>query len=296
MKKGLKILLSILAFIYFSIIIVITGFLLCYNQYKITVINDNTFLLIDDKSEKYNDGDLVIVKRNPNSEIQINDEILFYDMEKGKYTVNSGTVTDIRAVTGDEVTFTINSNHDVSSQSIVGKISSAKVFPVLGKILSVIESRFGFLLLVIFPALLFFFFEAYHLIKEIREPDDFEEDEVPEETSNTLGEKVVATALPVENVTNNLEANVSSTTVPVVSTNLSEEVESPETIISEVKTEPSVSADIFDSAVPSVDAEVQTPVPVEPAVSNEAQTPASVEPTVSAEVRKTESSDVESLF
>lgn len=230
MKKGLKILLSVVAFIYFSIIIVITGFLLCYNQYKITVINDNTFLLIDDKSEKYKDGDLVIVKRNPNNEINVNDEILFYDMDKGKVTVNSGVVTKTRVVNDVEMTFTINNSHDISSQTVVGKTSSAKVYPGLGKILYIIESRFGFLLLVIFPALMFFFYEAYHLIHEIRNPDDDEDDD---EDNSDLERKEVLEEKPesessIMNVTSALDEKKEFENSAVESKNVLEEKTEPE--------------------------------------------------------------------
>lgn len=302
MKKGFKILLSVLAFVYFSIIIVITGFLLCYNQYKITVINNNTFLLIDDKSDKYSDGDLVIVKKNANSEINVNDEILFYDIEKGKVTINTGNVTATRVVNADEMTFTVDDDHDVSSQAVVGKTSTAKVYPVLGKLLYIVESRFGFLLFVIFPALLFFFYEAYRLVHEIRNSGDDAEEKSEELNSvNTVDNSVNETVDPVLETAKD-DSNLEATPAPATNT-LDEEVSETRNGLEEGVT--SVSNNL--EATPAVSEDLKS----EPSVTNTIENVPSEEKNDNADLsnifnssmpsendgtNSSESNDVESLF
>lgn len=170
MKKIVRVLLSVLGVIYLGVILFATICLLCYNQYKVTEIGDKTFILIDDKSDKYTDGDLVIFTKNANSEIQNGDEIFFYEVSQGKASVNTGVVSNAEVINENETTFTINGNHKISSESVIGKTLTASVYPKVGKILYIIESRFGFLLFVILPALLFFFYEIYRLVMEIKAP------------------------------------------------------------------------------------------------------------------------------
>lgn len=175
MKKVLKVLLWIIGICYFTVIIEVTACLLCYNQYKVTEMFDRSFIMIDDNSDMYQDGDLVLFKKNELNEINKNDVIFFYEVTNGVPSIKYGTVTEILPVSTDERTFTINNNHDISSDSLIGKTETAKVYPKLGKILTVLESRFGFLLLVILPTLILFLYELYLVIVEIKTP--IEEDE-----------------------------------------------------------------------------------------------------------------------
>lgn len=192
MKKIVKILLSLCGLVYLGIIIFATICLLFYNQYKVTQINDKTFILIDKKSDKYTDGDLVIFTKNPNSEIKTGDEIFFYEVSQGKVSVNTGVVTKSEFISDDETTFTINNNHPISSESVIGKTLTANVYHGVGKVLYVLESRFGFLLLVILPALLFFFYEIYRLIMEIKTPVTEDDEVVNQVPSQETDEKVVS--------------------------------------------------------------------------------------------------------
>ena len=168
MKKILKIGLSIVGILYLAVIIFVTGCLLFYNQYKVTQINDKTFIIIDDKSDMYKDGDLVIFKKNANDDIKSGDEIFFYEVTNGEVNIVSGKVTKSEKITDKETTFTINGNHEISSESVIGKTITASTYPSVGKVLYIFESRFGFLLLVILPALLFFFYEIYRLVMDIK--------------------------------------------------------------------------------------------------------------------------------
>lgn len=210
MKKMGKVLLSVLGVVYLGVIIFATVCLLFYNQYKVTQINDKTFILIDAKSDKYTDGDLVVFTKNPNNEIKNGDEIFFYEVSQGKVSVNTGVVSNSEFIDEDETTFTINDNHKISSESVIGKTLTANVYPKVGKILYVIESRFGFLLFVILPALLFFFYEIYRLVMEIKTPveEDKEEPELKEVVVSKLD-----TAIDNDNLNNNDNSLYTESTV-----------------------------------------------------------------------------------
>lgn len=177
MKKVLKCILGIIGICYFAIVIVVTACLLCYNQYKVTEMFGYTFVMIDDNSDMYNNGDLVLFQENELNDIRRNDTIFFYEVTNGVASIRYGTVTEIMPVTNEEKTFTINNNHDISSESLIGKTDTAKVVPKLGQVLTVLESRFGFLILVILPTLILFLYELYRVIVEIKTPIDDDEDE-----------------------------------------------------------------------------------------------------------------------
>lgn len=170
MKNILKVILGIIGVCYLAVIIVVTACLLCYNDYKVTEMLGYSFIIIDENSEKYNDGDLVLFRQGEMDKVEQNDEIFFYEVTNGIPSIHYGTVTEVLPIDEDERTFTINDNHDISSESLIGKTETARVYPHLGKILSILESRFGFLILVILPTLLLFLYELYRVMIEIKTP------------------------------------------------------------------------------------------------------------------------------
>lgn len=170
MKNILKVILGIIGVCYLAVIIVVTACLLCYNDYKVTEMLGYSFIIIDENSEKYNDGDLVLFRQGEMDKVEQNDEIFFYEVTNGIPSIHYGTVTEVLPIDEDERTFTINDSHDISSDSLIGKTETARVYPQIGKILSILESRFGFLILVILPTLLLFLYELYRVMIEIKTP------------------------------------------------------------------------------------------------------------------------------
>lgn len=176
MKKVLKIIGVILLVIYVGIAILLTFLLLKYNDYNITEVNGKSFIIVkdDDLKPSYNKGDLVIVNRGDNSDIKPGDKIFFYDVDDDKVTVNLGNVIDKSVVNEKEVTFVMDGDYPISSEYVIGKSSTSKSYSNLGSILSVLESRYGFLFIVIFPILILFIYEIYAAIKELKSPIDDE--------------------------------------------------------------------------------------------------------------------------
>ena len=139
MKKILKIIGIIFIVIYCVISITLTICLLNYNDYNITVLGDKIF---------------------------------FYDKEEEQVTVNLGTVVSKKNITKTETTYTMNGDYPISSEYLIGKTETSKVYHGLGSVLSVLESRFGFLFLIIFPILILFIYEVFIVIKEVKTPDE----------------------------------------------------------------------------------------------------------------------------
>lgn len=172
MKKVLKIFGGILVTIYILIAVVLTACLLTYNDYKISVFGDRSLIILEDNelAPKYKKGSLLIVKKNSNDDIKQGDEIFFYNTYKNKVVVNVSKVNKVKKVTDTETTYTINGKYEISSQYVIGKADTTTVINDVGSILSVLESKWGFLLVIVFPISLLFIYELYIIIREIKEP------------------------------------------------------------------------------------------------------------------------------
>ena len=66
----------------------------------------------------------------------------------------------------------MNGDYKLSSEYVIGKTKTSKTYHKLGSILAVLESRIGFLFLIIFPILIVFIYEIYAVIKEIKSPNE----------------------------------------------------------------------------------------------------------------------------
>ena len=152
MKKVLKGLGIVLVGVYAVIAITLTVFLLNYNKYNITELNNKSLIIVRDEELKpdFQKGDLVIVNKDANKDIKVGDKIFFYDNYKQTVSVNLGTVLEKETITKEESTFVVDGDHAVSSEYVIGTARTSKTYSKLGTILGILESRFGFLFMIIF--------------------------------------------------------------------------------------------------------------------------------------------------
>lgn len=162
MKKTLG---NLIVIIYVIVAIFTTICLLTFNEYKVSVIGDKTLVIIneDDQDLSYKKGDLVIVGKEGYENAKEGDTLFFYkdngikiaEIQKKNDFGEAGT------------TFTIDGNYQVVKEEIIGTSNNIKVFSKLGTVLSVLQSKWGFLFLIVFPSLLAFLHQIYELILEI---------------------------------------------------------------------------------------------------------------------------------
>ena len=166
--------------IYAIIAIFVTICLLSYNQYKITEFGDYSLIIINNNSlqPEFNSGDLAIINGKEN--INVGDEIFFYNTDSEDIEISLAKVTNIEKVDKEEVTYTLTGDYKISSDYVIGNINGSAKMPVVGNVLGFLESRWGFLLLIVFPSLLAFIYQitvVYSEIKEIKEEERLEETE-----------------------------------------------------------------------------------------------------------------------
>ncbi|MCL2859303.1 MAG: hypothetical protein FWF46_01765 [Oscillospiraceae bacterium] len=164
MKKTIR---NIIIILYAIVAIIVTVCLLSFNEYKVTEFGNYSLVIIDsDKLQpNFNRGELVIVDRS--KEIKVGDKVFFYNVPN-KMAISLAGVTKQENVTDTQITYTLEGDNKISSDYVIGNSTDAKVIPVVGTVLSVLESKWGFLILVVLPALLAFLHEVFEMISEMR--------------------------------------------------------------------------------------------------------------------------------
>ena len=193
MKEMKKIFYNTLIILYALIAIIVTICLLSFNQYKVSEFDSTTVLIINTnnlKEKGFNKGDLVLVDTTQKQEP--GEDIFFHaTSELGKTTIDIQTLKDkqVSAVTG-ETTYVLE-NKEIPSDLAIGPTKNSTRIGKLGTILSILESKWGFLILIVFPSLLAFLYELWEFIANVRAAKDEDDDEEEEEENEEEVEEVV---------------------------------------------------------------------------------------------------------
>lgn len=154
---------------YVIVAITVTLCLLNYNEYSVTEFGDKTLILITDDSLEpdYIEGDLVIAEKGKLSKVEVGEKIFFYNDRD----IKLGEVKQVNKYEGISTTFILDGNHQVIEEDVIGSEENVKVYAKLGKALSVLQSKWGFLFLIIFPSVLAFLHEIFQVIVELGNKD-----------------------------------------------------------------------------------------------------------------------------
>ena len=156
---------SIIVILYFVIAIFVTICLLTFNEFKVSQFGDKTLVIIDEDYEefKYKKGDLVIVGLSGYEKAEAGDTVFFYK----DYGIKIAEIKKKNDYGEAGINFNIDGNYQVVKEDIVGTSANQKVIRKVGGILKLLESKWGFLFLIVFPSLLAFLREIRELILEI---------------------------------------------------------------------------------------------------------------------------------
>ena len=166
MKKIGAFLLRFLLVIYIIVALGITVCLLSFNDYRVSEFGDYSLVLITDEEmePEYKEGDLVIVKKNKAKDINEGDKIFFYSDNQ----LNFAEVAQKEEIEKDRAIFVLEDNTNVVSDDVAGKAETSKSYSNIGMFLSIVESKWGFLFLIVFPSSIAFIYELYSFIVDIK--------------------------------------------------------------------------------------------------------------------------------
>ena len=201
MRKVLNWVWSFVEVVIIIYVILVTMFVLCKNKYGYTQFGDYSFANIDLIAEKNvkdtKKGDLLVVKNS--NDIHKGDLIYYYAVLNDNYIVRSAVVTDVKEDDYSAL-YTVslsNTTINVASSRVLGKYST--VYNNLGSVLSVLESRVGFLLLVLLPIMVVFIYQVYEFIIMLK----YDETLVNEENNSNKSKKQVKVSSQKNNKVSN---------------------------------------------------------------------------------------------
>ena len=170
LNKIKRFFLNLIMVIFFGFAICITLLLLNYNDYGLTQFGSTTLVIINDDiaSENYKKGELVLVKTAKIDNLKEGDEVFVYRIGgKGEVSVELGYVGDVYL---EEDSISFENGDTFSMEFVIG--TADKVYEDVGMVLSIVESKWGFLFIVLVPCFLLFIYEIYALIVEIKYGED----------------------------------------------------------------------------------------------------------------------------
>ena len=168
MKKLGKIILGVLETVVICYTIAITACLICVNEYGYTQLGNYTIVQATKAEEKLlNDvksGDLLIIKKGNN--IVTSNIVYYYSVTNEQYFIKSAPIKAIKDEGyGRLYTLDIKNIEEINTineKKLIGNYIS--IHRGIGKVLDVLESRVGFLLLVLLPIMIIFIFHVYNFV------------------------------------------------------------------------------------------------------------------------------------
>lgn len=122
---------------------------------------DNMYLIgMREKVSSFSKSSLVYGKLDLKN-ITTESEVLYYSSNQ----IKAGVVNEIKESSTKSKTYVVNKNTYVSSEDIIGSVSSTKSIAGLGVFFAFAISSTGYLLCVLFPIALIFLFQIFALVK-----------------------------------------------------------------------------------------------------------------------------------
>ena len=168
MKRALG---AILFVIYSIIAIVVTVLLLSYNEYNCSEIGDYTVYIVKDDAlePKYKQGSILLVKSTNDKHVQVGDELFFYKVINSQEFEFVTRTLEMKTQQGRHIVYNVSGNEQYDTNYFVGKVNDTIIIEgPWGTILSILESKWGYLFCIVIVSLLLFLQEVFDLIIEIK--------------------------------------------------------------------------------------------------------------------------------
>ena len=112
------------------------------------------------------------IKKVEKSKVITGRRAFFYTTSDRKVEIKLATVEAIKEVTNNEKTYTLEGGTEISSEYLIGTEDGTEIIPTVGQILMVLESKWGFLFLIVMPSLILFIYQISVVISEIKNKDE----------------------------------------------------------------------------------------------------------------------------
>ena len=171
MKKILGFLKGIVISIWLLCAIASTICLISINDFGVSEIGNYSIFVVDnDRLEPtFLENDLVIAKKTSTQNYNEGDYAFFYlENPADSVFINYGKITKVERQEGAESSYYFGQKQIVAHSKMIGLANRSIVYHKWGLVLSIFESRWGFMFLVIFPTIFAIVYEIYSIIEEAK--------------------------------------------------------------------------------------------------------------------------------
>ena len=164
-----KIFIGVVSITFLDFAGVMTFLVLNYNEFNLTQFDDTTLVLVNDKitSDQYEKGDLVLAKKPKIAEVEKGMELFTYKIvDKTSIVVSFGKVGEVFR---EDDTIALENGEIYKMDYVIG--AATNKYAKLGGYLSLIQSKIGFLFIVVTPLFFIFTSQIFQLIIEIKYGD-----------------------------------------------------------------------------------------------------------------------------
>lgn len=171
MKKVWSFIKGIIISVWLLFAIVATVCLISFNDYSVSEIGNHSIFIVDsDRLEPtFKEYDLVIAKKVSQNKYKPGDYAFFYlENPADQVFINYGQITKVETADHAEASYYFGEKDIVAHSKMIGLANEARVYHHWGLVLSIFESRWGFMFLVIFPTIFAIVYEIYSIIEEAR--------------------------------------------------------------------------------------------------------------------------------
>lgn len=165
-----KVLGSILLVVYSIIAITVTVLLLSFNDYNISEIGGYTVYIVQDDSlePEYKQGSILLIKSTNDKNVQVGDEMFLYKVINTQEFEVVNRTLEGKTQQGRHTIYLVGEDESYASDYFIGKASDTIVIEGWGYLLSLLESKWGYLFCVVVVSLLLFLQEVFELVMEIK--------------------------------------------------------------------------------------------------------------------------------
>lgn len=162
---------AILFVIYSIIAITVTVLLLSFNDYRCSEIGGYTVCIVKDDAlePQYKEGSILIVKETSDKHVNVGDELFFYKVINSQEYELVNRTLETKAQQGRHVVYHVDENETYDANYFIGKAEDTIVIEgPWGTILSILQSKWGYLFCIVVVSLLLFLQEVFDLIIELK--------------------------------------------------------------------------------------------------------------------------------
>lgn len=162
---------AILFVIYSIIAIAVTVLLLSFNDYNCSEIGGYTVYIVKDDAlePEYKQGSILIVKSTSDKNLQVGDELFFYKVINSSEFEFVSRTLEAKKQQGRHTIYDVTEDETYDFTYLIGKVEDTIVIEgPWGTILSILESKWGYLFCIVIVSLLLFLQEVFDLVIEIK--------------------------------------------------------------------------------------------------------------------------------